>query len=578
MAKHDDSLSLFPEGPSVKPQGPVECLGLTFENDEKRREYFLRKLREKLKDLEFRKIEGFPIGEDENILALSDPPYYTACPNPFIEDFIKYYGNSNDPSKPYSRKPFAADVSEGKYDPLYKIHAYPTKVPFRAIIRYILHFTQPGDVVFDGFAGTGMTGVAAEMCGNPEEVKSITNSSNEFREGQRNAILCDLSTNATHIASNYIRHLDSSEFKKRFSKYIENCEKQIEWLYPTRDPSTGKIGIINYVVWSEVFLCGHCSQEYSYWDSAVTYKPGDTLGKVEKKQICPHCGAEATRRILENSVETVFDPFTDNIMTQKKHVPVLINYKIGRVRREKSPDAFDLKLLRRISDKLPEISDSIRTAPLMLKNICNWGDQKREYHLGITHAHHFFSKRVLHVLSILRSELEKVERPYRDTFGFLITASFNRITNLVRYMPQYKERNVGPLSGTLYKPMLFGELNVLNVMRRKVNRAAEGLSKLPKVPSCIITTQSSGALESQIPSNAIDYIFTDPPFGDNLPYSELNFNEETWLGVHTNTVPEAIVSDVQKKNVRGYKNLIGLCFRENYRILKPGHWITIVFS
>jgi hypothetical protein len=56
---------------------PVECLGKTFENDEKRREYFLEKLNEKLKDPEFRKIEGFPMGEDEDILALSDPPYYT---------------------------------------------------------------------------------------------------------------------------------------------------------------------------------------------------------------------------------------------------------------------------------------------------------------------------------------------------------------------------------------------------------------------------------------------------------------------------------------------------------------------
>ena len=60
---------------------------MTFENDEKRREYFLEKLREKLKDPEFRKIEGFPIGKDEDILALSDPPYYTACPNPFIDGF-----------------------------------------------------------------------------------------------------------------------------------------------------------------------------------------------------------------------------------------------------------------------------------------------------------------------------------------------------------------------------------------------------------------------------------------------------------------------------------------------------------
>ena len=66
----------------------VECLGMTFGNEEARREYFLKILRKRLRDPEFRKIEGFPIGEDEDILALSDPPYYTACPNPFIEEFI----------------------------------------------------------------------------------------------------------------------------------------------------------------------------------------------------------------------------------------------------------------------------------------------------------------------------------------------------------------------------------------------------------------------------------------------------------------------------------------------------------
>ena len=50
---------------------PVECLGMTFPNDEERRKHFLEKLREKLKDPEFRKIEGFPIGSDEDILCLA---------------------------------------------------------------------------------------------------------------------------------------------------------------------------------------------------------------------------------------------------------------------------------------------------------------------------------------------------------------------------------------------------------------------------------------------------------------------------------------------------------------------------
>ena len=61
---------------------PVECLGMNFPNDQARREYFLEKLREKLKDPEFRKIEGFPIGSDEDILALPD------LPDDLDQDFI----------------------------------------------------------------------------------------------------------------------------------------------------------------------------------------------------------------------------------------------------------------------------------------------------------------------------------------------------------------------------------------------------------------------------------------------------------------------------------------------------------
>ncbi len=80
----DDQIDMFEksyaEQLKEEKNRPVECLGMTFENDEKRREYFLDKLRDKLKDPEFRKIEGFPIGEDDDILALSDPPYYTAWP------------------------------------------------------------------------------------------------------------------------------------------------------------------------------------------------------------------------------------------------------------------------------------------------------------------------------------------------------------------------------------------------------------------------------------------------------------------------------------------------------------------
>ncbi|MDY0388780.1 MAG: hypothetical protein RBT65_16985 [Methanolobus sp.] len=56
----------------------VTCLGITFESEDERRNYFTEKLREKLQDPEFRKIEGFPIGSDDDMLELGDPPYYSS--------------------------------------------------------------------------------------------------------------------------------------------------------------------------------------------------------------------------------------------------------------------------------------------------------------------------------------------------------------------------------------------------------------------------------------------------------------------------------------------------------------------
>jgi len=58
---------------------------IVFSEEEKER--YKKILKEKLPEL--KKIEGFPLGNDEDILSLSDPPYYTACPNPFINEFIK---------------------------------------------------------------------------------------------------------------------------------------------------------------------------------------------------------------------------------------------------------------------------------------------------------------------------------------------------------------------------------------------------------------------------------------------------------------------------------------------------------
>ena len=562
-----------------KEQKPVTCLGMTFENDDERRKYFIELLREKLKDPEFRKIEGFPIGEDEDILALSDPPYYTACPNPWIADFISEW-EAQKPKKPegyeYQREPFATDVSEGKYDPLYRMHPYHTKVPHKAIMRYILHYTEPGDIVFDGFCGTGMTGVAARLCRDRDEVMSLgyqvtfdgtilqeeTNDNGKkvwrafSKLGERKTILNDLSPAATYISSIYNRPANKIQVNKEIYRIIDQVEDKCGWMFDTVH-NTGERGRINSVIWSDVFVCPDCSSDLIFWENAVDIKNGKILDPFN----CSKCGAKLLKRKIERRWTTAYDPIIKQSITQVKQVPVKINYVVDGKKYEKNADKQDFKLLDYIANLELKIKHPI-------KEII-YGDKTGEaLRSGFTHVHHLYSARNFIVLS----EYKNLCRDAR--FWIPLTIVAFRITK--RYGLTYQSgtwgAGGGPQNGTYYIPSLIKELNILRMLRDAVDKIK---FYSEPVHNCL-TTQSATALS--IPDNAFDYVFIDPPFGANLNYSELNLVWESWLGALTNNKEEAVENKSQKKGACEYRDLMTSCFKEAYRVLAPGRWMTIEFS
>jgi len=221
----------------------------------------VRPLKEMLDSV--RGIDGFPLGKDEDILALSDPPFHTTCPNPYINQFIEEYGKPYDPATDdYHREPFVGDVSEGKNDPIYNAHSYHTKVPHKAIMKFINHYTEEGDIVFDGFCGTGMTGIAAQLL-------------------NRKTILSELSPAATFISYNYNTPVIPEEFEREVKKILKEIEEECGWMYETihvssekdiqkgsqimLDGEINKKGKINYIVWSDVFICPYCNNEYVFY-------------------------------------------------------------------------------------------------------------------------------------------------------------------------------------------------------------------------------------------------------------------------------------------------------------------------
>ena len=258
--------------------------------------------------------------------------------------------------------------------------------------------------------------------------------------------------------------------------------------------------------------------------------------------------------------ETHFDTLLNQTVSQNKRVPVRVNYTGVGKRNEKNFDTFDAELQRKIDQisianlSTSQLNDGFNTSQPIRSN-------------GVTHTHHFYTHRTL---LFLHRVFELIGD---DTFlKTWFTSTLQRTTKCYKFT---LDRKFGILTGTLYIPSLDVELNPINIFRRKINdfSATTYMCRGNSVISINSATSVNNLAES-----SIDYIFTDPPFGANIMYSELSSIWEGWLSVSTNTKEEAIINNVQNKTLFEYQNLMNRSFKEYYRVLKPGKWLTIEFS
>ena len=555
--------------------GPVECLGQTFANDNARRDHYLKLLAEKLQDPAFRQQEGFPQGTDEAILAMSDPPYYTACPNPWLAEFVAHYGKPYDPAVKYSREPLAIDVSVGKTDQIYRAHSYHTKVPHLAIVPSILHYTQPGDVVLDGFAGSGMTGVAAQWCGTAPTSYRFELEQAWKKEGRaapkwgaRRAVLNDLSPAATFIGANYNIPFDVDAFAKAGKQLLNTVEQDIGWMYETLHSDGKTKGRIEYTVWSEVFSCPECAGTVNFLDEALE----DESKRVRDVFPCPHCGAELNKDRLERVLETRTDPATGQSWQRVKFQPSIIAYTVGKTRYEKAPDAADLATLAKI-EALP-LPASVPTSRFPIEDMYHGS---RIAPKGFTHVHHFYLPRAAQAMGLLWAKAQAhPDARIRGFLTFMVEQAIWTATLLNRYRPTGFSQVNQYLTGVYYVASQHAECSPWYILDGKLDRLAKTFRVFKSAPNVAVTTGTAATLP--LADNSIDYIFTDPPFGENIYYADLNFLVEAWHGVTTDAKPEAIIDKFKHKALPDYQHLMQRCFAEYNRVLKPGRWMTVVFS
>lgn len=206
---------------------------------------------------------------------------------------------------------------------------------------------------------------------------------------------------------------------------------------------------------------------------------------------------------------------------------------------------------------------------------------------GLTETARFFSSRnAIALLELWRAIAAVTDEKLRKKLSFAFTAILPRASRRYQWSAQ---RPLNAQNQTYYIAPVYYEWNVFELFERKIEAAIRAAAevfatsslferKTPEHTSYVIT--SADRLD-HIADASVDYVFTDPPFGSNIFYSDMNLFHETWLGTVTDHAREAVMHTTGKKRngaAERYEELLRHAFSEAFRILRPGRYMSVVFG
>ncbi|EKO3708813.1 hypothetical protein LO977_003105 [Vibrio metschnikovii] len=429
----------------------------------------------------------------------------------------------------------------GRSDAIYNGHSYLTKVPVMAIVPFIEEYTKAGDTVVDIFAGSGMTAVAAKMTG-------------------RNAIVSDISRLGKHIGTGYLSNMSSAEFETEAQRILSDSKAAVGHFYDTLREEDGLKIPFGKTVWSFVYECEHCQNEINYYNTL------QDNNWDSKKLKCPSCGEAFVKKgakfLRDEPVVVSLKGCTGKQIEQH-----LSKFDYEKIESAESSDIFD----HFPSVEIPEDREMYKRSALKKWNL--------------TSTHKFFSHRNAIVLYDLWQRFEQVEnQSLRQKLKFAFTAILPRASK------RYQWSKKAPLNAAIqnyYIAPVFYEWNVYELIERKINA-------LIKADKQITDYRGSNALETNqeyvtasadnlvhLRDNSVDLVFTDPPFGSNIFYADMNLFHEAWLGEYTDNASEAVMRTTGKdksKSKEFYQKILTGAFKEARRVLKNNGHLSVVFG
>jgi 16S rRNA G966 N2-methylase RsmD len=453
---------------------------------------------------------------------------------------------------------------------LFGAFSYPTKISPETIALFIATHTNPGDTILDTFAGSGTTGLASILCENPsDELKKMAQSLNlPVKWGARKVFLYEISGLGAFISQILCNPPDPKKFAKIADHWLRDLEERYANLYSCIDDE-GEKGELRHAIWSDILICPYCQKEISLWESAVKTEPAT----IQKEGQCFQCGNSFKVDKATRATEDIFDPLLGKTINHRKRRIVWIYGKTKNRNWSRKAIAEDETVFTEVDIiKLPKSIPNV---------MIPWGDLHRSgYHYGISHLHHYYTKRNLLITGLLWESINSQPKDIQPALK-LLALSYNAThsTLMTRVVVKKGVKDfvvTGAQTGVLYISGLPVEKNIFSGLRRKIKTLTKAF-ELTYGGQSQVETVNASSTHLNLPDQSVDYVFTDPPFGDFIPYSEVNFINEVWLGNITQTQDEIIISSNQSKDVNIYGKMMGEVFSEISRVIKDTGKVTVVF-
>ena len=375
------------------------------------------------------------------------------------------------------------------------------------------------------------------------------------RANNYDCILNELSPAACFIADRFISYIDPNVFQTGIDGILSELDNIRQKLYTTHCRDCGKDTEILYTIWSYNVICNNCSTEFLLWDYCRKYGRNVKEHKILSEFPCPKCGTKLQKSTLRRTTSQ----------------PVLIGYKCCKSAQQEVPLNNDD--ITRITEA--ELGKMLAEGYYPKTKIGDGVNLRQPKRHGFDSIDKIYTTRNLVAMSNLWKAINHLNSPSLAAFmAFVFTSLYQRVTRFSEYRFWGGSGNTARFN----VPFIFNEANVFLTFKRKAKSIRDHLtSTAVNYKSKAVVVCNSATSLKYLPNNSIDMIFTDPPFGANINYSEMNILWESWLGVFTDNTDEAIINKFQNKGVHEYQLLMTSSMKECYRVLRPGHWLLLIF-